>query len=334
MAFLDNSGDIILDAVLTDAGRQRMARGNFNIVKFAFGDEEINYQLYNSSHPSGSAFNDLEIMQTPILEAFTNNTSTMKSKLMTITNTNHLYLPTLRLNEKTKPFNNKNHVRMSTNMFGVAVDKTSVTAMVQANDNNVMAPGVMVGTTMDGTLPTNNGWIVIDQGMETSGERSVTEQLGSELLETQYIVQMDHRLGVIRSLSGATQNYSFVDDDDIATYYFGLGEGNGIVSLIDYFSGYTGTARDATIATEKSDITPYDGPLGTNVKFRIHASPLLRQSDLLFTEIGGGATTVNVATDSGDNATGFKYIDSLIRVTGVTTGYSIDLPVRFLKKPA
>ena len=29
MAFLDNSGDIILDAVLTDAGRQRMAQGNF-----------------------------------------------------------------------------------------------------------------------------------------------------------------------------------------------------------------------------------------------------------------------------------------------------------------
>ena len=47
MAFLDNSGDIILDAVLTDAGRQRMARGNFKITKFAFGDEEINYKIFN-----------------------------------------------------------------------------------------------------------------------------------------------------------------------------------------------------------------------------------------------------------------------------------------------
>jgi hypothetical protein len=82
MAFLDNSGDIILDAVLTDAGRQRMARGNFKITKFALGDEEINYGIYNSSHPSGSAFYDLEVMQTPILEAFTNNTSLMKSKLV------------------------------------------------------------------------------------------------------------------------------------------------------------------------------------------------------------------------------------------------------------
>ena len=31
MAFLDNSGDIILDAVLTDTGRFRMARGDFRI---------------------------------------------------------------------------------------------------------------------------------------------------------------------------------------------------------------------------------------------------------------------------------------------------------------
>ena len=35
MGFLDNSGDIILDAVLTDLGRKRLAEGNgrFNITK-------------------------------------------------------------------------------------------------------------------------------------------------------------------------------------------------------------------------------------------------------------------------------------------------------------
>ncbi len=37
MGFLDNSGDIILDAVLTDTGRMRLAKGDgsFKIVKFA-----------------------------------------------------------------------------------------------------------------------------------------------------------------------------------------------------------------------------------------------------------------------------------------------------------
>ena len=71
MGFLDNSGDIILDAVLTEAGRRRMAQGSFRIVKFALGDDEIDYSLYNKNHPSGSAYYDLEILQTPIFEAFT-----------------------------------------------------------------------------------------------------------------------------------------------------------------------------------------------------------------------------------------------------------------------
>ena len=83
MAFLDNSGDIILDAVLTDTGRARLAKGDgtFKIVKFALADDEIDYELYDDAHPSGSAYFDLEVL-TPVLEAFTNNASSMKHKLV------------------------------------------------------------------------------------------------------------------------------------------------------------------------------------------------------------------------------------------------------------
>ena len=98
MAFLDNSGDIILDAVLTDTGRFRLAKGDgsFRIVKFALGDDEVDYTKYNRDHASGSAYFDLEVLQTPVFEAFTNNTSTMKSKLISIPRTNLLYLPVLK----------------------------------------------------------------------------------------------------------------------------------------------------------------------------------------------------------------------------------------------
>lgn len=37
MAFLDNSGDIILDTVLTNEGRKRLAAGTFKVAKFALG---------------------------------------------------------------------------------------------------------------------------------------------------------------------------------------------------------------------------------------------------------------------------------------------------------
>ena len=79
MAFLKNDGDIIMDAVLTDTGRMRLAKGDgsFKIVKFACGDDEIDYSLYDKNHASGSPYYDVEILSTPILEAFTNNTSTM-----------------------------------------------------------------------------------------------------------------------------------------------------------------------------------------------------------------------------------------------------------------
>ena len=77
MAFLDNSGDIILDAVLTDTGRMRLAKGDgsFRITKFGLADDEIDYENYNKDHASGSAYYDLNVMLTPVLEAFTNNTS-------------------------------------------------------------------------------------------------------------------------------------------------------------------------------------------------------------------------------------------------------------------
>ena len=99
MAFLDNSGDIILDAVLTDTGRMRLARGDgsFKIAKFAFADDEVDYGNYDKNHTSGSAYYDLEILQTPVLEAFTNNASSMKSKLLSISRTNLLYLPVIEL---------------------------------------------------------------------------------------------------------------------------------------------------------------------------------------------------------------------------------------------
>ena len=49
MAFQNNSGDVILDVVLTDEGRRRLAQGNsgFSIVKFALADDEINYGLFD-----------------------------------------------------------------------------------------------------------------------------------------------------------------------------------------------------------------------------------------------------------------------------------------------
>ena len=104
MGFLDNSGDIILDAVLTDLGRKRMADGNFRITKFALGDDEIDYSLYNANHPSGSAYYDLrDFTISRYGSRHPAGISAIKYGLLSITRTDLVYMPVLsKVNEKTR----------------------------------------------------------------------------------------------------------------------------------------------------------------------------------------------------------------------------------------
>ena len=54
MGFLDNSS-ITVDAILTKRGREILASGgNLNITKFALSDEEVDYTLWDVTHPNGT----------------------------------------------------------------------------------------------------------------------------------------------------------------------------------------------------------------------------------------------------------------------------------------
>jgi hypothetical protein len=84
MAFLNNN-TITVNAVLTKKGRELLAaNGGLNINSFALADDEIDYTLYQPNHPKGSAYYDLSIRNTPIFEAFTDETQVMKYKLVTL----------------------------------------------------------------------------------------------------------------------------------------------------------------------------------------------------------------------------------------------------------
>jgi len=316
MAFLDNSGDIILDAVLTDTGRYRLAQGNgsFKITKFALGDDEINYGSYNKNNASGSAYYDLEILQTPILEAFTNNTSTMKSKLLSIPRTNLLYLPVLIQNTVWPNFRSYG----TTDLHLVCVDEGTVGFKDNAgliNGTN----GTMTSNSPDGFM---NGYqpaqtdrsININQGLNTS-EIPAASSLDADLVETQYIVEIDNRLGTIvggASTNGTPAQISFVDDDNIASYYFSLGSDQGT-----FLAPINDPAHTNLL-----------GPAGTSLFFKIGASTELQTSTYLFEQLGSTTTITGVPATSMN----VRYIDSNIKVTGATTGYSITVPLRFVKK--
>ena len=303
MAFLDNSGDIILDAVLTDAGRARLAAGDasFKITKFAFADDEIDYSKYDKNNANGSAYYDLDILQTPILEAFTNNTSTMKSKLISIAKNNLLYLPVVLINEKDgEPLNQSS--TQAQNSFSVLVDETTDDVFEALSSD--ASQGVFFA------VKNTNKFIQLDQGLDTI-DLSKNQSLDPSLVETHYIIELDNRLGILASPSNVAQPFSFLDDDNVATY--------NLANVADT-QGFFAALTSQTVGS------PIDGPRGGAFRFKIKPSLELQTSTFLFTKLG---TTGN--TWSGASGT-YSYIDTIVKVTGATTGYSINVPVRYVKK--
>jgi len=316
MAFLDNSGDIILDAVLTDAGRARLARGDgsFKIVKYAFADDEIDYAKYDLQHASGSAYFDINILTTPVIEALTNNTSTMKNRLLSIPKTNLLYLPKLELNGEGNPYGAKLSTEtLTANSFVVSVDGTtdkifsgdSPSVTYSLDDNGIILSNTAVG---DGGLSKQENFIGVDQGLDTSNIPK-TYTIDPTLRETQYIVEIDNRLGYIADSGGNQQAYSFLDDDNIASYSFGSDSG-----LFDNLG--------------PTSASPIAGPRGSKLKFRVVPSIELNSSTYLFTLLG---KTENLTFDSHADKSYYR-IDSSVRITGATTGYRLSIPLVFIKK--
>ena len=122
---------------------------------------------------------------------------------------------------------------------------------------------------------------------------------------------------------------SFVDDDAIASYYIGLEDTSVEPAGTRSFLNAGGNLDTSLTALEK-----FDGPIGTRLRIALETSTSVKQSTALFTELG---TTPSVGTldlndTAGDDITTHSYIDTVVNVVGVTTGYSIDIPVRIIKK--
>ena len=303
MSFLNNNGDTILDAVLTDAGRARLARGDgsFRIVKFALGDDEIDYSLWNGNHVSGSAYYDIDILSTPVFEALTDNAASMKSKLVSISRNNILYLPVIKAATAYGP----GAAYTSDNNYYMLVDDN--TSTVYKNNNSPV--GSLGAGVIDGSVAgaAASRPIVFQQGLDTS-EISYKVQIPSDLNETQYLIEIDSRFGeIVNPKTGKTASVTAIDDDYIATYFVSTAITPDMVKQI----GEVGT--DSAIA----------GPRGTELRFSIKSSLDLNTSTYLFSLVG---TTQTINTQS------YLTIDDTVRVIGATTGYSVDVPIRYLKK--
>jgi len=108
MSFLDNAGSIVLDAILTDIGRKRMAQGKFKVSKFALGDDEIDYKLWlNEINDSDTGVivpynpdSQNRILSQSVFEALAQPNAVINYGLVSYNRPDLMYIPALRANNK------------------------------------------------------------------------------------------------------------------------------------------------------------------------------------------------------------------------------------------
>tara|TARA_R110000824_G_scaffold83385_3_gene208853 strand:- start:7467 stop:8432 length:966 start_codon:yes stop_codon:yes gene_type:complete len=316
-SFLDNSGDIILDAVLTDVGRKMLARadGSFRIVSFCFGDDEINYSLYDSS--KSSANRDLNILKTPILEAIPDSSAAIKQRLITLKGLNNqLYLPVARINATAMvgmPYATSTNNGGTSNQFVVlsnqtAVEKYTVNRDTSDPNQKTVPDGFINGTAWREAMGT---LVAVDQGQDTTAI-SWNASLPADLNEDLYLLEIDDRLGKVVSPAGTELVPSFIDTNNIATY---------VLSATDFYTSSPNISQGDSVIS---------GPRGQRLKFSLFASADIANSDYLYDQIGTDIASYFPTQVSSGNRTA-KTIDAIIRVRGDKTGISVNIPFRFVR---
>tara|TARA_R110000803_G_scaffold9629_4_gene30242 strand:+ start:82 stop:768 length:687 start_codon:yes stop_codon:yes gene_type:complete len=186
MGYLNNQ-IITVDAILTNKGRELLAKGGnpsgFNITQFALSDDEIDYTLYNPTHPSGSAYYGEAIQNMPLMEAFPDETQMMKYKLVTLPRGTQV-MPVLggiagnysiRQSETLQigAVTTSNYqgggsetsgysftisdVRITSEFIAIGIDSASATNLNTRNANQVITNGTAVSQTVIGTMLTIQG---------------------------------------------------------------------------------------------------------------------------------------------------------------------------------
>lgn len=327
MAFLDNSGDIILDAVLTETGRKRMANGNFRIVKFGLGDDEINYEKYNKNHSSGSAYYDLEILQTPVFEANTSFNAGINYGLMSLNNPNLLYMPTIKRNQlvkdSAKPVSNVYYLALTDGVTANAL-VTAFGGATGGGEQKVLRSGKTNGTA-----------IVLETGLDTAeiagSSTNKTNFISSNgLQDNSFQISVDNRFitSVLGPDGSATFNNSGVSGESNVSFTL-------TSNLANEPSTYYKNMNVATIGAVNNAVYKRLTDDIADTATSVIAGPRASATMLNFTVKLLTADDFSRYGKTGQSIAGaagtYRYIDTTVRVHG-TTGLTEQLPIRIIQK--
>ena len=165
--------------------------------------------------------------------------------------------------------------------------------------------------------------VTFDQGLDTTDlTLDLLENTNRNLMETQYIIEVDNRLLQISTpADGSVATPTFIDDDSVASYYFSMN------SNPDYFSTPLITPGNPPTCPGKVIGGDSTGRLGPRLRFGLRATQDAQTGTSLFTQLGKSGQTV-----AGVPAATCTTVDTVVRITGFTTGYRVDLSLKLLKK--
>jgi len=328
MAFLDNSGDIILDAILTDAGRRRMAQGNFKITKFAVGDDEIDYALYDKNNTGGPAYYDLEILQTPIAEAGLQ----LNYGLIASLTDDILYMPVTRINELSGL--GINSIQSYGGMFYV-VDRSGDSSASQLGPK-LTDSGIQY---MKGTQELGANFVFLESGLDVAfgqvplGTKPNQQSylIANQLVNKSFYCFSDSRFFSGMQGSATTSKFSNNGTNNAINASVRLvaaGRSTITMGLDNYKAArikafknevyYYGSGTE----TEQT-ISVLGGPRSTACAISPVVKPGLGPEYTLY----GFTSKTNILSDS----TAVDYIDTTVYLVGSTTGTTAQIPVRIIR---
>ena len=263
MAYTKTSDSIIIKAALTQKGKKLLARGKFKVAKFALGDDEIDYRLYNSD-PSPSAGYIPALKNAKLIESIKNGDSNIQFGLQSFDDgvlylsleqieqlgdtTPHAfvqYLPVLVKNTKT-PYaptirKDKYYVSVNDETSKLIADNVPNFKFLEINNLDkikfVVESGILTPNEVDetGTSP--------DPGSAMSPTRENREKLILEkfLLDESFMVQADNRfISKIVGIQQTSQFEYFQSGDSIINFNTSLVDSPAI-SLdagFEYFANF------------------------------------------------------------------------------------------------
>ena len=233
MGFLDHStNNIIIDAVLTDTGRRKLAdnNGSFRIAFFSLADDEVDYSIIEQY---GRTVGKEKIAKnTPVFEAQTSGDIALKYRLLTLSDPQVINLPSLSVAGTTGLITG-NEIN-----FGRTSNTQQTVSVQQTIQGNLKVP--------DGASDQSFTVFVPDRFLTIPPKSYLSVD------PTTRIAQYHIQAGTPTSNNGATAAFTLVvrsglDDTAFSIY----GDGTTIRSVISIVGDGSGIRKDISVTIAK-----------------------------------------------------------------------------------